>query len=268
MDRKKTIRSLQEKKGNKEKITMLTAYDYTMASILDQAGVDAILVGDSLGMVVQGKDTTLEVSMDQMAYHCRCVAAGARSALLVGDLPFLSYHISLEEGIRNAGRLVQEGGVHCVKLEGGREMVPMVEAILRAQIPVMGHIGLTPQSVNALGGFKVQGREAERAKALVEDALALEAAGVFALVLEAVPASLAREITGKLEIPVIGIGAGKDCDGQVLVVHDMLGLYADHTPKFVKRYAELGEAARNAVQSYVREVSSGAFPEERHSFKG
>ena len=262
-----TTQSFSDAKQDKRKITMLTAYDYTMAKILDESGIDAILVGDSLAMPIQGKDTTLEVTIEEMLYHCRCVAKGVKNALIVGDMPFLTYHISSEEAVRNAGRFIQEGKANAVKLEGGKSMAETVMAIVRAQIPVMGHIGLTPQSVNIFGGFKVQGKEEIAAKLLVEDALALEEAGAFAIVLEAVPEMLAKLISEKVSIPTIGIGAGKYCDGQILVIHDMLGLYSDFTPKFVKQYAKLRGAMAEAVSSYVDEVRSMAFPEVQHTYK-
>jgi 3-methyl-2-oxobutanoate hydroxymethyltransferase len=251
---------------NKRKITMLTAYDYSMAKLLDEAQIDCLLVGDSLGMVVQGYDSTLQVTMDDMVYHTKAVRRGVKNALIVGDMPFLSYHISVEEAVRNAGRLVQEGGAHCVKLEGGVDMVPQIKGILKAQIPVMGHIGLTPQSVNKFGGFKVQGKIESEARQILEDAKALEAAGVFAIVLEAVPEKLARLITEQLTIPTIGIGASAHCDGQVLVTHDLLGMFSDFTPKFVKQYANLKETIQNAIQDYIQEVSDMSFPAEQHTF--
>ncbi|NLJ30889.1 MAG: 3-methyl-2-oxobutanoate hydroxymethyltransferase [Clostridiales bacterium] len=266
MDGKFTAQSFAQAKRKKEKITMLTAYDYSMAKIIDGGGIDAILVGDSLGMVMQGHDSTLEVTMDDMVYHCRCVSRGAKRALVVGDMPFLSYHVSAEEAVRNAGRLIQEGGAGAVKLEGGKIMADTVRAIVRAQIPVMGHIGLTPQSVNVFGGFKVQGREEARAKALIEDALALEEAGVFSIVLEAVPKELAQVITEKVGVPTIGIGAGRCCDGQILVIHDILGMYSDFTPRFVRQYAHLKETITGAVAGYVQDVREQRFPEEKHTF--
>ncbi|KPU45231.1 3-methyl-2-oxobutanoate hydroxymethyltransferase [Oxobacter pfennigii] len=266
MSDKFTTQAFIDAKKNNRKITMLTAYDYSMAQILDESGIDAILVGDSLAMPIQGKDSTLEVTLDEMLYHCRCVARGVKNAMLVGDMPFLTYHINPDEAVRNAGRFIQEGKANAVKLEGGTSMAAMVKAIVRAQIPVMGHIGLTPQSVNIFGGFKVQGKEESAAKALVEDALALEDAGAFAVVLEAVPEMLAKLISEKIGIPTIGIGAGKYCDGQILVVHDMLGLYSDFTPKFVKQYANLRGKMAEAVSTYVSEVRSQQFPEKQHSF--
>lgn len=266
MNSKFTTQSFLEAKKKSEKITMLTAYDYSMAKILDESGVDAILVGDSLGMVFQGHESTLEVTMDEMVYHCRCVSRGLKRAFLVGDMPFLSYHVSIEEAVRNAGRLIQEGRASAVKLEGGRDMAETVKAIVRAQIPVMGHIGLTPQSVHVLGGFKVQGKEEAKAKALIADAIALEEAGAFSLVLESVPEELARIITEKVGIPTIGIGAGRYCDGQVLVINDILGMYSDFTPKFVKQYAHLKETITGAVNEYIQDVKGQRFPEKKHTF--
>lgn len=266
MESKFTAKSFLKAKQDHQKITMLTAYDYSMAKIVDGSGIDGILVGDSLGMVMQGKDSTLGVTMDSETYHCQCVSRGVQHALVVGDMPFLSYQVSDEEAVRNAGRLIQEGGAGAVKLEGGRPMARTVKAIVRAQIPVMGHIGLTPQSVNVFGGFKVQGKEKARAKALVEDAQELEEAGVFAIVLEAVPESLAELITEKVSVPTIGIGAGRYCDGQILVIHDLLGMYSDFTPKFVKQYANLKETMSDAVQAYSRDVREQRFPEKKHTF--
>lgn len=266
MKNKFTVSSFLQAKTNNEKITMLTAYDYSMAKIVNDAGIDAILVGDSLGMVVQGYESTLEVTMDDMIYHCRAVARGAENALIVGDMPFLSYHISVEEAVRNAGRLIQEGKAHAVKLEGGIDQVDNVKAIVKAQIPVMGHIGLTPQSVNMFGGFKVQGKDTAQAQKVIDDALALEAAGVFAIVLEGIPEKLATLITEKISVPTIGIGAGRYCDGQVLVIHDLLGMYSGQSPKFSKRYAALNETIKDSVTTYITEVKSVKFPEEKHTF--
>lgn len=260
-----TVNDFLDKKG-KEKITMLTAYDYAMAKILDEAGIDTILVGDSLGMVVQGYDSTLQVTMDDMIYHTKAVRRGVKNAFIVGDMPFLSYHVSVEEAIRNAGRLVQEGGANGVKLEGGRDILPQIKGILKAQIPVIGHLGLTPQSVNKMGGFKVQGKESVAAQAIIEDAIALEEAGVTAIVLEAIPAGLAKLITDRLTIPTIGIGASNVCDGQVLVTPDLLGMYSDFTPKFVKKYANLRPIIDEAIHSYIEEVQQMKFPEAKHSF--
>jgi 3-methyl-2-oxobutanoate hydroxymethyltransferase len=261
-----TVHSFLEAKQKNEKITMLTAYDYSMAQIIDGSGIDSILIGDSLGMVMQGCESTLEVTMEQMLYHCRCVSRGVKNAMLIGDMPFLSYHISTLEAVRNAGRFIQEGRVNAVKLEGGKDMAETIKAIIKSQIPVMGHIGLTPQSVNIFGGFKVQGREENRAKALIEDAIALEEAGVFGIVLEAVPEQLAKLITEKVSIPTIGIGAGRYCDGQVLVINDMLGMFSDFKPKFVKRYANLKDNIFSAVTDYIKEVKEQQFPQEEHTF--
>ncbi|MDD3308270.1 MAG: 3-methyl-2-oxobutanoate hydroxymethyltransferase [Acetobacterium sp.] len=266
MKSKFTVSSFLQAKANQEKITMLTAYDYSMAKIVNDAGIDAILVGDSLGMVVQGYESTLEVTMDDMVYHCRAVARGAENALIVGDMPFLSYHISVADAVRNAGRLIQEGKAHAVKLEGGIDQVDNVKAIVKAQIPVMGHIGLTPQSVNMFGGFKVQGKDISQAQKVIDDALALEAAGVFAIVLEGIPEKLATLITKKISVPTIGIGAGRYCDGQVLVIHDLLGMYSGQSPKFSKRYAALNETIQDAVKNYVTEVKTAQFPEAKHTF--
>jgi 3-methyl-2-oxobutanoate hydroxymethyltransferase len=262
-----TVPEIVKKKRRGEKITCLTAYDYSFARILDDAGVDILLVGDSLGCVVQGLANTLPVTMDDMVYHTRIVARGCRRALLVGDLPFLSYQVSREQAVRNAGRLLQEAGAEAVKLEGGEAQRDTIEAITRAGIPVMGHVGLTPQSVHAFGGYKIQGKEKETRNRILFDARAVEEAGAFAVVLEGMPADLAGEITGQLTIPTIGIGAGADCDGQVLVVHDMLGLFDDFTPKFVKRYAELKEVMSGAVRNFISEVRERRFPGPEHSFK-
>ncbi|MGI6678554.1 MAG: 3-methyl-2-oxobutanoate hydroxymethyltransferase [Dehalobacterium sp.] len=266
MKNKFTTQSFAAAKDKGKKVTILTAYDYSMAQIMDDCGIDAILVGDSLGMVVQGKETTVEVTMDEMIYHCRCVARGASRAMLISDMPFLSYHISNEEAVRNAGRLIQEGKMNGVKLEGGKGVADTIKAIVRAQIPVMGHIGLTPQSVNIFGGFKVQGRDKGAAQTLIEDALALEEAGAFALVLECVPESLAQIITEKMSIPTIGIGSGRYCDGQVLVVHDLLGMYNEFAPKFVKKYADLKSTIKEAIDGYIYDVQEKKFPEKKHTF--
>jgi len=252
---------------NTRKISMLTAYDYSMARLLDEAGVDALLVGDSLGMVVQGYDTTLQVTMTDILYHTKAVVRGTTRAFVVADLPFLSYQVTVEDAIRNAGRLIQEGGAKAVKLEGGQEILPQITGILKAQIPVMGHLGLTPQSVHKFGGFRVQGKELPQAKQLLADALALESAGVFAIVLEGIPAELATFVTSQLTIPTIGIGASAGCDGQVLVIHDMLGLFSDFTPKFVKHYAHLKDTIIDSVQTYIQEVQAGDFPDYQHTFK-
>ena len=258
--------SLREKRLKQEKISMLTAYDYSTAMLVDEAGIDMILVGDSLGMVFLGYENTLSVTLDDMIHHTKAVVRGTRNAMVVGDMPFLSYHISVTEAVRNAGRFIQEAGAQAVKLEGGQERIATVKAILDAQIPVMGHIGLTPQSVNAFGGFKVQGKDLETANKLIKDAKALDEAGVFAMVLEGVPAKLAQRITAEVSVPTIGIGAGPDCDGQVLVINDMLGMFKGHIPKFVKKFANLEPIIIAALQEYKREVEEGTFPAEEHCF--
>ncbi|MET0500050.1 MAG: 3-methyl-2-oxobutanoate hydroxymethyltransferase [Candidatus Binatia bacterium] len=249
-----------------EKITCLTAYDYSFARILDGASIDIILVGDSVGCVFQGQPNTLPVTLDEMIYHTRAVARGCKRALVVGDMPFLSYQVSREQAIRNAGRLLQEGGAEAVKLEGGVVIDKTIEAIVKIGIPVMGHVGLTPQSVHRFGGYKVQGKSREQRQTVVDDAVAVEDAGAFAVVLEGIPLDLAKEITERLTIPTIGIGAGPHCDGQVLVIHDMLGLFDDFTPKFVKRYADLKESITGAVNSFIKEVHEQKFPDKEHSF--
>jgi 3-methyl-2-oxobutanoate hydroxymethyltransferase len=245
------------------RLTMLTAYDFTMARLIDAAGVDSILVGDSLGMVVQGQPDCLGVTLDEMVYHTRLVMRGARRALVVADLPFMSYQVSPQQALESAGRLIKEGGAHAVKLEGGVRSAAAVAAITSADIPLMGHIGLTPQSVRRLGGFKVQ-RDAEK---IIEDAIAIEAAGAFALVVECVPTDLAERVTAAVKIPTIGIGAGPHCDGQILVTPDILGLFDDFRPRFVKQYADLGQETRRSVESYCREVRDGSFPAAEHSFR-
>lgn len=264
---KVTVRTLQAKRDRAEPITMLTAYDFPTARIVDQAGVDSILVGDSLAMVVLGHENTLSVTMDEMLHHAKAVRRGARAALLIGDLPFMSYQASVEDAVRNAGRFVQEAGMEAVKLEGGRAVVPQVQAILRAGIPVLGHVGLTPQSVHVLGGWRVQGRTADAAVRLLEEARALEDAGCFAIVLESVPDRLASYVTEQLAIPTIGIGAGAGTSGQVLVLHDLAGLFDRFTPKFAKRYAQLGPALAEAVGAYRDEVIDLAFPAPEHTFR-
>ncbi len=264
---KVTIHTLKRSKEAGRKVCMVTAYDATFARILDDAGADVILVGDSLGMVVQGHGSTLPVTMDQMVYHCQAVTRGAKRAHVVGDLPFMSYQASPEEAVRNAGRLVAEGGVGSVKLEGGQEFDATIRAIVRASIPVMGHLGLTPQSVHKMGGYVVQGRDEETAQRILNDAIALEEAGCYALVLEGVPLELARQVTERLSIPTIGIGAGVHCDGQVLVCYDLLGMNPDFKPKFVKRYANLYGDIRGAAEGFFQEVREGQFPDEEHSFK-
>jgi len=245
---------------------MLTAYDYPTARLVDQAGIDSILVGDTLGMVVLGYDTTLPVTMEDMLHHCKPVARGAKHALLIGDMPFLSYQVSVPEAVRNAGRFLKEGGMDAVKLEGGRERLEAVKVIISAGIPVMGHLGLTPQSVHQFGGFKVQGKTAEASKRLLEDALLLQDAGCFSLVLESIPERLAAYITQHLVIPTIGIGAGSACDGQVLVWHDMLGLFEEFKPKFVKQYANLRPLYLEAFNTFKLEVEERTFPDRQHSY--
>jgi len=264
MSDKVTIHELFDKKGRGEPITMLTAYDYPTARLVDRSGIDMILVGDSLGMVIHGLPNTTRVTMDMMVMHCAAVARGASQAMLVGDLPFLSYQVSVEEAVRNAGRLVADGGMDAVKLEGGSEMVPIVEALQMAGIAVQGHIGLTPQSISKLGGFKTQGRSAEAARQLLDDALALEAAGCFSLVLEAMPDRVAGLISHKLSIPTIGIGAGVECDGQVLVTQDMLGL--GMAPKFVRQYADAAEFINAALVAYRDDVLARTFPAKEHTY--
>lgn len=266
MAQKFTVKSFQEAKNNNQKISMLTAYDYSIAKMVDAAGIDSVLIGDSLGMVFQGHESTLPVTVDEMIYHTKAVVRGVKNALVITDMPFLSYHISKEEAIRNAGRLVKEGGAEAVKIEGGALFVETIKAIVDAQIPVMGHIGLTPQSVNAFGGFKVQGKDEESAKRILEDAKLLEKAGVFAITLECVPDKLAQLITESVSIPTIGIGAGKNCDGQVLVINDMLGMFSDFVPKFVKQYAKLNVVIKAAIQNYISEVKEGKFPTDEHTF--
>ena len=264
---KNTAVTFKQAKERNEKLTMLTAYDYSTAKIIDEAGINGILVGDSLGMVCLGYEDTLSVTMEDMIHHTKAVARGAKNTLVVADMPFMSYQTSVYDAVVNAGRLIKEGRAHVVKLEGGVEVCDKIEAIVKASIPVMAHIGLTPQSVNAFGGFKVQGKDEEAAKNLIEAALAVEKAGAFAVVLECVPAKLAAIITEKLSIPTIGIGAGAQCDGQILVYQDMLGMYSDFTPKFVKKYEALGEKMNIAFKNYIKEVKDGVFPAEEHSFK-
>lgn len=266
MGQKVTVPDIMRMKERGQKIVSLTAYDYCLARILDDAGIDVLLVGDSLGAVVQGRDTTLPVTIDDILYHTRAVIRGRRRALVVSDMPFLSFQIAIEDAKRNAGRLLQEGGAEAVKLEGGVTQAATIEALVRMGIPVMGHIGLTPQSVHQFGGYKIQGKGEGQANAVLQDALAVEQAGAFAVVLEGIPAHLAKEITQRLSIPTIGIGAGGDCDGQILVAHDMLGLFDDFTPKFVKRYANLKAVIGEAAGTYASEVRSAAFPDEQHTF--
>jgi 3-methyl-2-oxobutanoate hydroxymethyltransferase len=265
-ERKKvTTRTFHDKKQSGEPITMLTAYDYGTALAVDRAGIDSILVGDSLGMVVLGYENTLPVTMEDMLHHCKAVLRGAQYALLIGDMPFMSYQVSVEEAVRNAGRFLQEAGMDAVKLEGGIERAEAVGAIVSAGIPVMGHLGLTPQSVHALGGFRAQAIASGPARKLLEDAEALEEAGCFALVLEAIPAQLAGLVSERLDIPTIGIGAGPECDGQVLVTHDLLGLFDRFTPKFVKQYADLHGVMGEAFEGFKADVETGTFPADEHS---
>jgi 3-methyl-2-oxobutanoate hydroxymethyltransferase len=264
---KNTVLTFKQAKNEGKKLSMLTAYDYSMAKIIDESGINAILIGDSLGMVIKGDEDTLAVTVDEIIYHTKAVKKGVKNALVVSDMPFLSYHVSIEQAVLNAGRLVKEGGANAVKLEGGANIVAQIKAIVDAQIPVMGHLGLTPQSVNAFGGFKVQGKSEIAAKKLIEDAVLLEKAGAFSIVLEGIPEKVAELITNSVSIPTIGIGAGKNCDGQVLVYQDMLGMFDDFVPKFVKQYANIGTVMREAVSTYVKEVQDGTFPEEKHTFK-
>lgn len=264
---KKSVSTFMDAKRKSEKITMLTAYDYSMAKLVDESGIDGILVGDSLGMVCLGYKDTLSVTMEDMLHHIRAVSRGAKNALVVGDMPFMSYQSSVYDAVKNAGRIIQEGQAGAVKLEGGASVYEQVKAIVKSQIPVMGHIGLTPQSVNIFGGFKVQGKNEMNARKIIEDAKKLEDAGVFSIVLEGVPYKLAKIITESVSVPTIGIGAGKYCDGQILVYQDMLGLFTDFKPKFVKYYANAGQIVRGAFKDYIEEVKSGSFPDEEHSFK-
>jgi len=267
MERKKiTPVDIQALKAAGKKITMLTAYDYPMALLEDRAGIDIILVGDSVGMTVLGYENTLPVTMDEMIHHTKAVARGAKCALILGDMPFMSYNTSERDAILNAGRFMKEGTADAVKLEGGASVKDIVKAIVRAGIPVMGHIGLTPQTISMLGGFKVQGKDAKAAQKIIDDARMLEDAGAFSVLLEAIPAPIAKRITEQLRVPTIGIGAGVHCDGQVLVVHDMLGLFDRFTPKFAKRYINLTELILKAFESYREDVSRGEFPTDQHSF--
>lgn len=264
---KNTAATFAAAKAKGEKLSMLTAYDYSTAKLEDESGINGILVGDSLGNVVLGYEDTVSVTMEDMIHHGAAVARGAKNALVVVDMPFMSYEVTVEEAVRNAGRLMKEGRAGAVKLEGGVRVAEQIRAIVKAGIPVMGHIGLTPQSINVFGGFKVQGKSEEAARALLADAKAVEEAGAFAVVIEAVPAALAQMITDAVSIPTIGIGAGAGCDGQILVYQDMLGMFSDFTPKFVKRYANAGEVMREAFANYAAEVASGAFPAEEHTYK-
>lgn len=264
---KNTVITFKEAKAKGEKITMLTAYDYSMAKIMDNSGINGILVGDSVGMVCLGYEDTISVTMGDMIHHTKAVSKGAQNALIVADMPFMSYQTSVYDAVFNAGRLMKEGRAQAVKLEGGIDMCDRIEAITKASIPVMAHIGLTPQSVNSLGGFKVQGKSEEAAKELIEAAKAVENAGAFAIVLECVPAKLAEIISKEISIPTIGIGAGANCDGQILVYQDMLGMFSDFTPKFVKKYVDLGSIMTEAFKNYIEEVNNGVFPAAEHGFK-
>lgn len=262
-----TIQDFLRKKTEGKKITMLTAYDYPFARIVDEASIDAVLVGDSLGMVIQGLENTLPVTMDEMLYHTKIVSRAVKNAMVIGDLPFMSYQTGVEDTLRNAGRLIKEAGASAIKIEGGAEVSDRIKAMSRADIPVMAHIGLTPQSIHRMGGYKVQGKTKEAQKRLIEEALVAEDSGAFALLLEAIPMKLAGKITSRLTIPTIGIGAGPYCDGQVLVLHDVLGLFERFTPRFVKRYADLKQDALKALMAFREEVEGGVFPSEDQSFK-
>ncbi len=262
-----TVQDFLKKKTEGRKLTVLTAYDYPFAQMVDEAGIDAVLVGDSLGVVVQGLENTLPVTMDEMIYHTKMVSRAVRNALVIGDMPFMSYQASIEDALRNAGRFLKEGGATAVKMEGGSEIADRIAAMTRSDIPVMAHIGLTPQSIHRMGGYKVQGKTRSAAKKLIEEAKAVEDAGAFSVVLEGIPLTLAREITGVLSIPTIGIGAGPHCDGQVLVLHDLLGLFDRFVPKFIKRYANLKQETVSALLAYKKDVEDGTFPSEEQSFK-
>lgn len=263
---KKTVSTFKSAKLEGKKLSMLTAYDYSTAKLMDEAGIDGILVGDSLGNVMLGYEDTISVTMEDMIHHGAAVSRGAKDALVVIDMPFMSYQTSVYDAVVNAGRLMKEGRANAIKLEGGVEVAPQIEAITKAGIPVMGHIGLTPQSINAFGGYKVQGKDEEAARKLLEDAKALEKAGVFAIVMECVPAALAEHITKAINVPTIGIGAGAGCDGQILVYQDMLGMFSDYVPKFVKKYVNVGESMKNAFAEYMNEVQQGAFPAKEHGY--
>jgi len=264
---KNSISTFISAKKSGEKLTMLTAYDYSMAKIIDECDINGILVGDSLGMVCLGYKDTLSVTMDDMLHHTKAVVRGTKNALVVGDMPFMSYQASLYDAVKNAGRFIQEAGAQAIKLEGGAIVCPQIQAIVNAQIPVMGHLGLTPQSVNMFGGFKVQGKNSEDAQKLIEDAKKIEAAGAFAIVLECIPSKLAEIISKEISIPTIGIGAGGGCDGQILVYQDMLNMFDDFKPKFVKSFANVGDLMRDGFKSYVKEVKDGTFPSIEHCFK-
>lgn len=263
---KVTTETVKSMKNKAEKISMLTAYDFTMAKIIDRAGIDIILVGDSAGNVMAGYDTTIPMTMENMIYHTSCVVRGVDKALVIADMPFMSYQVTPNEALHNAGRLMKEANAEAIKLEGGKEVAESVEKIVNAGIPVMGHLGLTPQSINKFGTYKVRAKEPHEAKQLIEDAKALEQAGCFSLVLEKIPAALSKKVTNVLSIPTIGIGAGSHCDGQVLVAHDMLGLNKEFKPRFLRRYADLGDTMTDAVQSYIKDVKNGDFPNEDESY--
>lgn len=262
-----TTTKLKEFKKRGQKITMLTAYDYNTAKILNEAGIDAILIGDSLGMVKLGYENTLPVTLEDIIYHTRAVARGNTNALLIADMPFMSYGARIEDSVMNAGKCIKDGYAHSVKLEGGKEIIPTIKAIINAKVPVIGHIGLTPQAINQLGGYKVQGRNSQTADKLINTAKELEEAGIFALVLECIPEGLAKEISEQIAIPTIGIGAGKYCDGQILVIDDILGMYSDIQPKFVKKYADLRTQILRSVKEYIDEVKNKRFPSEEHVYK-
>lgn len=264
---KNTTTTIMQMKGTDKKISMLTAYDYTTAKLFDEAGVNTILVGDSLGNVILGYEDTISVTVDDMIHHSAAVARGAKNALVVTDMPFMSYQASVYDAVMNAGRIMKEGRAGAVKLEGGVDICPQIEAIVKAGIPVCAHLGLTPQSINAFGGYKIQGKTEAAARKLIEDAKAVEAAGAFAVVLECVPAKLAKLVTESISIPTIGIGAGADCDGQVLVNQDMLGMFSDYVPKFVRQFAHVGEIMKDAVKQYIEDINSGVFPAEEHTYK-
>jgi 3-methyl-2-oxobutanoate hydroxymethyltransferase len=263
---KNTVATFKQSKTLGQKLSLLTAYDYSMAKLIDSTGVNGILVGDSLGMVCLGYENTLSVTMEDMIHHTKAVARGTNNALLIGDMPFMSYHASTYDAVKNAGRFIQEANAQAVKLEGGAHVIEQITAIIKAQIPVMGHLGLTPQSVNMFGGFKVQGKEIDTAKALIEDAKRLEAAGVFSIVLECIPSKLAEIITKAVSIPTIGIGAGRCCDGQILVYQDMLNMFSELKPKFVKVFANAGEVMTMGISEYIKEVNEGVFPALEHSY--
>ena len=262
-----TVQDFLNKKKNGMKITMLTAYDYPFARIVDEAGIDTILVGDSLGMVVQGLGNTLPVTMDEMIYHTKMVTRGVKNAMVIGDMPFMSYQTGIEDAVRNGGRFLKEAGAAAIKMEGGAEIADHIRAMSKSDIPVMAHIGLTPQSIHRMGGYKVQGKTEESAKRLIDEAHIVEDAGAFSLLLEAIPMNLAKQITEELSIPTIGIGAGPHCNGQVLVLHDVIGLFERFIPKFIKRYANVKDDVLNAIRSYKEEIEKGVFPSEEQSFK-